>query len=200
MNDGTQPSPRHSREGGNPAGQTAAKPLAVKLTLFAAAMFAFGFALVPLYDVICDVTGLNGKPGAISETAAESRAHTAGDSRLVTVEFIAGVNRSMNWKFRPVTRNMEIRPGGIYEVNYVVKNLNPVRTVGQAVPSVAPAAAAAHFNKIECFCFSKQAFGPGEERLLPVRFAVDARLPEHVTTISLAYTFFDVTETAPDNV
>ena len=173
----------------------------MKLAVFAAAMFAFGFALVPLYDVICDVTGLNGKPGAISETLAGSRAGATDKPRVVTVQFVAGVNRSMNWEFRPETKKLEIRPGGIYEVNYVVRNLNAARTVGQAVPSVAPATAAAHFNKIECFCFSKQAFEPGEERLLPVRFAVDAKLPEHVTTISLAYTFFDVTDKSdPDNV
>ena len=171
--------------------------LALKLAVVAVVMFGFGFGLVPLYEVICNVTGLNGKTGSISETEAGTR--ETDESRLVTVEFISSVNRAMNWEFSPATGKLAIRPGGVYEVNYFVKNLNAVRTVGQAVPSVAPTAAAPFFDKVECFCFSKQALEPGEERLMPVRFVVDAGLPEHVTTISLAYTFFDVTDNFRQN-
>lgn len=170
---------------------------ALKLAVFTVAMFGFGFGLVPLYDVICDVTGLNGKTGRVAEaqagvdSAAEARA--AVERRSVTVEFVANLNRSMNWEFTPQTRALEVKPGEVYEVNYVAKNLNPLRVVGRAVPSVAPTAAARFFNKTECFCFTEQALESGEERLMPLRFVVSPELPERVTTISLAYTFFDVT-------
>ncbi len=177
--------------------QPASNKLALKLAAVAVAMFGFGFGLVPLYEVICDITGLNGKTGSVTESRAGARG--VDESRLITVEFIAGLNRAMNWEFTPVIKQLEIRPGKIYEIDYFVKNRNAARTVGQAVPSVAPAAAAPFFNKIECFCFSRQALEPGEERLMPVRFVVDAELPEHVKTVSLAYTFFDVTDTAEAN-
>ena len=161
----------------------AANKLALKLSAVAVIMFGFGFGLIPLYEVICDVTGLNGKTGSIAESQAVTR--EVDESRLVTVEFVSSLNRAMNWEFTPETRKMEIRPGGIYEVNYFVRNLNSARTVGQAVPSVAPVAAAPFFDKIECFCFSKQTLEANEERLMPVRFVVDAGLPPHVETISL---------------
>ncbi len=166
--------------------------LALKLAVFAVAMLGFGFGLVPLYDVICDITGLNGKTGSITESRAGAR--VVDESRAVTVEFVAGLNQSMNWRFAPTTKQLQVKPGEIHEVSYLVKNRNAFRTVGQAVPSVAPAAAAPFFDKIECFCFSEQALEPGEERLMPVRFVVAAELPEHVTTVSLAYTFFDITD------
>ena len=165
----------------------------MKLAIVAAAMFGFGFVLVPLYEVICDITGLNGKTSSITESRASTR--EVDESRQVTVEFISNLNQTMNWKFTPEIRQMEISPGGIYEVNYLVKNLNKTRTVGQAVPSVSPVAAAPFFDKIECFCFSRQTLEPDEERLMPVRFSVGTELPAHISTISLAYTFFDVTDT-----
>ncbi len=179
---------------------------ALKLAVFTVTMFGFGFGLVPLYDVICDVTGLNGKTGRIAEAQAASQAGAAAagargldEQRSVTVEFVANLNQSMNWKFTPQTRMLEVKPGEIYEVNYVAKNLDALHVVGQAVPSVAPTVAARFFNKTECFCFTKQELEPGEERLMPLRFVVSPELPEHVRTISLAYTFFDVTDKPEPN-
>ena len=187
---------------------------AFKLAGFTVVMFGFGFGLVPLYDVICDVTGLNGKTGRIAEAQVEAQAKaqagasatptaaTAGDldeQRLVTVEFVANLNQSMNWAFAPQTKVLEVELGEVYEVNYVAKNLDALHVVGRAVPSVAPTAAARFFNKTECFCFVKQELEPGEERLMPLRFVVSPELPEHVKTISLAYTFFDVTDEPEPN-
>ena len=166
--------------------------VALKLAIFALAMFGFGFGLVPLYDVLCDITGLNGKTGSIAESQA--RAGRIDEQRLVTVEFVANLNQSMNWSFTPTVRKLLVKPGEVYEVDYVAANHNSSATVGQAVPSVAPAAAAAFFNKVECFCFSRQRFDPGEQRALSVRFVVDANLPRHIDTVSLAYTFFDITD------
>ena len=167
--------------------------LALKLAAFTLAMFGFGFALVPLYNVICNITGLNGKTGSITEAQAES--HDVDDLRLITVEFLANLNQSMNWTFAPEIKTLEVNPGKTYEVSYFAKNHNTTYTVGQAVPSVAPNTAAPFFNKIECFCFSKQMFEPSEEKQMSLRFVVDTELPEHIKTISLAYTFFDVTKT-----
>ena len=166
--------------------------LALKLVGVTLVMFAFGFGLVPLYDMICDITGLNGKTGTISE--AQAKAQHVDESRHIAVEFVANLNQSMNWDFKPVTEQLEVRPGEIHEVNYLARNRNSVITVGQAVPSIAPAEAARFFNKVECFCFTRQVLEPGEERLMPARFVVDPGLPEHINTISLSYTFFDVTD------
>ena len=183
---------------------------AFKLAGFTVVMFGFGFGLVPLYDVICDVTGLNGKTGRIAEaqvkaqvealaTPAAAAAGELDEQRLVTVEFVANLNQSMNWAFAPQTKVLEVKLGEVYEVNYVAKNLEALHVVGRAVPSVAPTAAARFFNKTECFCFVKQELEPGEERLMPLRFVVSPELPEHVRTISLAYTFFDVTDEPEPN-
>ena len=166
--------------------------IAFKLAVFALAMFGFGFGLVPLYDMLCDITGLNGKTGNITEN--QVRAGKVDEQRFVSVEFVANLNQSMNWSFAPTVKKLLVQPGKLYEVDYVATNHNASPTIGQAVPSVAPAAAAAFFNKVECFCFSQQRFDPGEQRTLPVRFVVDADLPRHIGTVSLAYTFFDVTD------
>ena len=177
--------------------QRSSGKLALKLAAVTVVMFAFGFGLVPLYDVICDVTGLNGKTGRITQAQLEARAvdeRNSDKQRVVTVEFVAGLNRSMNWEFEPVTKKLEVHPGKAYTVNYLVRNHNTVRTVGQAVPSVAPTEAARFFNKIECFCFSEQALEANEQQLMPVRFVVDNELPPHIETVSLAYTFFDITD------
>ena len=175
--------------------QKSTRKLAIKLVSVTLVMFMFGFGLVPLYDVICDVTGLNGKTGTISE--AQVKKQQVDPSRQITVEFIANLNQSMNWDFKPVIAQLEVNPGEIYEVNYLARNRNAKITAGHAVPSTAPLEAARFFNKIECFCFTRQVLEPGEERLMPARFVVDPDLPEHINTISLSYTFFDVTDKPP---
>ena len=123
-----------------------------RLLLVVAGMFAFGFAMVPLYDVFCDITGLNGKTGgraAVAKIAPEL-------DRTVTVEFIASVNQSMPWDFEPKVTRMEVHPGQTYRTSFYARNRTDQPMVGQAIPSVAPGIAAPHFKKTECFCFTEQ--------------------------------------------
>ncbi len=161
-----------------------------RLLLMVVAMFGFGYALVPLYNVFCEITGLNGKTGVVQ--AEDVRA--VDETRTVTVEFLATTQSSLNWEIRPLVRTMEVHPGGIYEVNYLARNLDADRSVGQAVPSVAPSKASLYFNKTECFCFSRQLFEGGESRQMPVRFVVGADLPAEISTLTLSYTFFRVSD------
>jgi cytochrome c oxidase assembly protein subunit 11 len=175
--------------------QTANTRLIAKLSSLVVGMFAFGFALVPLYDVFCDLTGLNGKTGPIVEAAAIA-GQQVDRSRTVTVEFVATLNQSMDWEFRPTEGELQIHPGKLYTTNFYARNKAQQSMVGQAVPSVAPGLAAVHFKKTECFCFQRQLFKAGEARKMPVSFLVDTDLPPGVETITLSYTFFDVTDTA----
>jgi len=163
---------------------------ALLLGAVAVAMTGFGFALVPLYDIFCQVTGLNGKTGVIAGDAAAELA--VARERWVTVEFDANVNGGLPWRFAPAARRMKVHPGEVAEAAYVVENLSGQAVTGRAVPSVAPGPASVHFKKIECFCFSEQTLGPGESREMPVRFVVAADLPERVNALTLSYTFFEV--------
>jgi cytochrome c oxidase assembly protein subunit 11 len=165
--------------------------LALKLGATAVAMFGFGYALVPLYDVFCEITGLNGKTGVVSEAQA---AGTVDTERLVTVEFDSNVNPALPWKFGPMQKKVQVHPGEIKEVLYFAENTSDHAVVGQAVPSVAPSPASLYFNKTECFCFTQQTLAPGERRVMPVRFIVDPQMPGKYTTLTLSYTFF----AAPD--
>lgn len=158
-----------------------------KLLVVVIAMFGFGFALVPLYDVFCDVTGLNGKTGGRVEL---SEAPEVDESRLVKVQFVANLNESMPWQFKPMTRTIEVHPGKQTRINYYAKNTTRTAITGQAVPSVAPGLAAAYFQKTECFCFSEQTLAAGEEKIMPVLFIVDSELPEEINELTLSYTFF----------
>ncbi len=168
--------------------------LALKLAGVTVAMFAFGFAMVPIYDVFCEITGLNGKTGRAE--VAQAAAMTPDESRTVTVEFLANLNQSMNWGFTPAVASTTVHPGEMQTVYYRVNNRHDRKISGQAVPSVTPGAAAAYFKKVECFCFTRQDLKAGEVREMPVRFVVSPDLPDHIHTISLSYTFFDVTRTA----
>lgn len=164
---------------------------ALRLSMLVLAMFGFGFALVPLYNVFCDLTGLNGKTGRIQESAI---APTAQTSRLITVEFMTMVNSRLPWEFKPVVQRMQVHPGKLYTADFFARNLSDQATVGQAVPSISPGIAARYFNKTECFCFSQQGFEAGEQRQMPVRFVVDPGLPPEIRTLTLSYTFFDTTD------
>ncbi len=161
---------------------------ALKLAGLTLAMFGFGYALVPIYNVFCEITGINGKTGRVEASALDGAVDL---SREVTVEFITSVNGSFALEFEPEVTRMTVHPGGLYEASFVASNLSDRATVGQAVPSVAPSSAASHFNKTECFCFTQQSFKARESKRMPVRFVVDRDLPEHVRTITLSYTFFD---------
>lgn len=164
------------------------KALALRLLALAVGMFAFGFALVPLYDAFCEVTGFGGRTNT---EAATGVATVADETREVTLEFVTTVNQYAPWEFHAELAGMTVHPGGIYEAYFVATNLTDHHKTAQAVPSVAPQAAAAYFKKLDCFCFTSQEFMPNEEKRMPVRFVIDSDLPEYVDTITLSYTFFD---------
>ncbi len=166
------------------------KRLAGKLFLVVVAMFAFGFALVPLYDVFCQITGLNGNTGRIDERVAQ--ASQVDTSRWVTVEFTGQVMNGLPWEFRPLQNKLRLHPGETAVVKYYVGNMTAETMTGQAVPSVSPPRAASHFKKVECFCFSRQQLEGGQSEEMPVRFLVESDLPEDVKTLTLSYAFYDV--------
>jgi cytochrome c oxidase assembly protein subunit 11 len=168
--------------------------LSAKLGLLVVGMFGFGFAMVPLYDVFCNITGLNGKTGRMA--VQDVGAQPIDEDRILTVEFVANLNQSMNWEFRPTEGKLRVHPGKLYTTSYYARNKAAQRMVGQAIPSVAPGQAALYFKKTECFCFQRQPFEASEGRNMPVSFIVESDLPEDIETITLSYTFFDVTETA----
>ena len=164
------------------------RSLAARLVLMAAGSFAFGFALVPLYDVVCDIAGIG--RGQLSR-AGSAEGQAPAEDRLVTVEFTASVPAG-GWTFEPVSPTMEVQPGRLYETHYRARNLASGATTGQAVPSVAPMRAARYFVKTECFCFTPQQFAAGEEREMAVRFVVDRELPAGIDRLTLSYAFYDV--------
>jgi cytochrome c oxidase assembly protein subunit 11 len=161
--------------------------LALRLLLFAAGMFVFGYALVPLYDVFCEVTGFGGRTNETPAVVAEA----IDESRSVDLEFVTTVNEYAPWTFRSSVPGMTVHPGGLYEATFVATNLTDRQMTAQAVPSVAPQQASRFFKKLDCFCFTTQEFAANETRELPVRFIIDSDLPAHVDTITLSYTFFD---------
>lgn len=165
-----------------------------KLSLVIVGMFGFGFLMVPIYDVFCDITGLNGKTGTVE--TSEARGFEIDYDRLVTVEFVASTNQGLNWEFKPSVVRMKVHPGEMYDATYHVSNKTSRVVTGQAVPSVMPNVASRFFKKTECFCFVEQELQPGETREMPLRFVIEPDLPESVKTVSLGYTFFDVTDTA----
>lgn len=166
----------------------------LRLLATAVAMFGVGFALVPLYDVLCDITGFNGRSGTM---VSASDVHEQADpSRTVTVEFVTTVNNNAPWMFAAETPRLQVHPGKLYTVSFTARNGRDVATVAQAVPSVTPWNAARHLRKTECFCFNQQPFAAGETRQMPMRFIIDPALPAGVDTVTLSYTFFDVTDMA----
>jgi cytochrome c oxidase assembly protein subunit 11 len=158
-----------------------------------AGSFAFGWALVPLYGVFCRVAGI----GSAEAKAGPSAATEAVDlNREITIEFLADPASVGSFEFRPNTASMRIHPGKLYDTGFYARNLTRAASVAQAVPSISPGEAAKYFHKTQCFCFSPQAFAVGEGRDMPVRFIVDPGLPAHIDKITLAYTFFDTTQSA----
>lgn len=167
---------------------------AKKLALFAVAMFGFGFAMVPIYSVLCEVTGIGGKTGVISQSEAD--AGSIDVNRLVTVEFDTNVDSALPWKFKAAEYKMSVHPGEMAEAVFVVENKSDKPVVGKAVPSVAPEIASIFFNKTECFCFTRQLLEPGERKEMIVRFVVGSKLPEDILIMTLSYTFFQVPDIA----
>ncbi|MBN8451210.1 MAG: cytochrome c oxidase assembly protein [Candidatus Accumulibacter sp.] len=173
------------------------RTLVLKLLAIVAAAFAFGFALVPLYDVLCAATGFNGKTsqgklgvgGIAGPAAAPSRVDA---TRIVTVEFTGTVMPGLPWEMRPLTASLDLHPGELHQARFLVHNSSDKAIVGQAVPSVSPGQAAQHFEKLDCFCFSQQTLAPGETRELPLTFIVKPEIDESIRTVTLSYAFFNV--------
>jgi len=165
-----------------------------KLAVVAALMFAFGYALVPIYRSICEALGVNvlslseqAVPGNGSKVSANTQVDL---SRTITVEFDA--NARGVWDFKPARRSIDVHPGELTTVMYEFRNIQNRTMAAQAIPSYAPKQASSHFNKIECFCFNEYTLKPGETRQWPVVFVIDPKLPKDVTTITLSYTFFEL--------
>ena len=162
----------------------------MKIVLVPIFMFGFGFALVPLYDIFCDITGQNGKTGRIEASAIDEIG--VDTSRTIEVRFLAQTNTGLPWSFEPVVETMQVHPGQVYEAHYRVRSSSRDKTLGQAVPSVSPGLAAKHFNKTECFCFTQQELNAFETRDMPLRFIVDRGIAENINEITLSYTFFSL--------
>lgn len=163
------------------------------LALLVLGMFAFGFALVPIYNSICKTLGINGKtnPEAIAYDA--SKVKVARD-RLVTVEFVATNNSGVPWAFYPKTRKIQVHPGEIAKLAFYAENKTDHPMSVQAIPSVTPGIAAKYLKKTECFCFTRQTLDGHEAMNMPLLFHLDADLPEKINTVTLSYTLFDVTD------
>ena len=165
---------------------SAHRSLINKLLLACAAMFAFGFALVPLYDVFCDITGINGKTDKVAAAAPDR----VDRGREVSVEVLATHAPAVAVDFAPETARLRLNPGELQLVSFVVENRSDQPIVTTAVPSVSPGEAARHFMKIECFCFQEQPLAPGERKLMPVQFYVDPELPERFKNLTLSYRLY----------
>ncbi len=163
----------------------------LKLSAVVVCMFLFAvYVMPPLYDLFCEVTGLNGKTGGRYQ-AVEIKVDT---SRTITVQFLATNNENMPWQFKPMLQSVKVHPGQEMEIRYFAHNSTGQEMVAQAIPSVVPFKAAEYFHKTECFCFNQQPLAAGASAELPLRFIVDQDIPAQVSTITLSYTLFDVTE------
>jgi cytochrome c oxidase assembly protein subunit 11 len=165
-----------------------------KLGVIVLAMFGFGYALVPIYKAICEMTGINVLalgdkqiPGATPKLPANTQVDI---SRTITVEFDA--NSRGPWLFKPAQNTLKVHPGELTTVMYEFQNTQNRTMSAQAIPSYAPSQAGAHFNKLECFCFQQYTLAPGEKKQWPVAFVIDPKLSKDVQTITLSYTFFEV--------
>ena len=173
----------------NPAIDTA-----TKLVVVAVVMFAFVFVvMVPLYDVLCDALGINGKTSGQVYTSVPA---VVDESRTVTIQFVATNNEGMPWEFGPSTTAMKVHPGAVNDTVFHARNPMPQAMVAQAIPSVSPARAAEFFHKTECFCFNQQPLDGKTAADMPLQFIIDQDLPRDIKTITLSYTIFDVTEMA----
>lgn len=161
--------------------------LSRRLAVVAVGMFGFGFALVPFYKKICDVTGINQvlKRDEVGNTQVDA-------ARTVTLEFDTNLRSDLPWTFRPLEKSMQLHPGELKQVMFEVRNNSDRAVTGQAIPSYGPQVAGLHFRKLECFCFTQQTLQPGEVKQMPVVFVIDKALPEDVNTVTLSYTFFEV--------
>ena len=168
------------------------KMTTLRLVALAVGMFGFAFALVPLYNVICDITGLNGRTVSQAALLEEITPPAAVQDRQVRVEFLAKAARGMPWEFRPLEKEMTVRLGEMNQATFYVRNRSHAAVTGQAVPSVAPGQAALYLKKIECFCFEQQELPAGADMEMGVSFYVDAELPADISQLTLSYTMFNI--------
>ncbi|MBX2839648.1 MAG: cytochrome c oxidase assembly protein [Gammaproteobacteria bacterium] len=169
--------------------------VAARMLLLAVGMFGFGYLMVPMYDIICEVTGLNGKTGRVTiSEAADRNAKLQSEDRLITVEFTSSINAGGSWVFKPTVLTMQVKPGELYQTSYFAENLSNQTVVAQATPSVTPSTAAKYFNKTECFCFTRQEFEPKGSKDMPLTFVIDKDIPRNVDRVTLSYTFFNAPE------
>lgn len=175
----------------NPQQAAANQRLAKKLIWIILASLLFAFALVPLYDVICSLTGLNGKTSNIAEIKLPSKVDS---QRLIKVQFVSSVMPGLGWNFYPTQSSIEVHPGQVQTVLFEAKNITNTVVEGQAIPSVTPSKATAFLKKIECFCFQRQSLNPSETKALPLRFFISAEMPKDVKELTLSYAFFPATK------
>lgn len=168
-----------------------------RLLLVVVGMFGFGFAMVPLYNAICDVTGLNGKTGGQYVTDGTE---SVNEERVVTIQFLTNNNAGMPWEFRPSVRSLEVHPGEQNATTFYAKNPVDKNMTAQAIPSVSPGYAAQYLHKTECFCFNQQHLAGGEDIDMPLRFIIDSEIPADITRLTLSYTLYDVTPELEDRL
>lgn len=177
-----------------PTSGSSNRPLTVKLLLAVVLMFGFGFALVPLYDVMCQQLGINGKTNEVA--AIQPQGMQIDESRTIRVEFMAHISHNMPWRFVPKLTHIDVHPGQVIQTAYLADNLSSSDLVGQAVPSVSPGQGATYFNKIECFCFSQQPLMAKAHAEMPLIFYIEPDIPDTIHTLTLSYTLYNMTDKA----
>lgn len=163
------------------------KKLGFKMVWIVAGALLFAFAMVPLYDVLCTMTGLNGKTKSTATALKNTKVDT---SRWVSVQFTSSVMPGLGWNFYPKQASVKVHPGQVQTVLFEAKNTTSQTITGRAVPSVTPGLAASHLKKIECFCFERQELKAGESKIFPLRFFVSPEIPADVKEMTLSYAFF----------
>jgi cytochrome c oxidase assembly protein subunit 11 len=176
------------------------KSHAILLTALAVGMFGFAFALVPLYNVFCEITGLNGKTAAQATLLDEVSSSTAIVNRDVSIEFLAKAERGLPWEFRPLETELVVRPGEMNTTSFYVRNRSAKTITAQAVPSVSPGQAAQYLKKIECFCFEQQELAPGAELEMGLTFFIGTDLPAEIRELTLSYAMFYLSDVDHDQM
>lgn len=172
------------------------RKLITKLLIGTVLMFGFGFALVPLYDVMCQALGINGKTNEVA--AIQPATMKIDESRTIRVQFMAHISQGMPWEFVPQVSHMDVHPGQVIQTAFIANNLSAHKLVGQAVPSVSPGQGATYFNKIECFCFNQQPLAAKSNAEMPLIFYIEPDIPDSIHTLTLSYTLYDISNNSAE--
>jgi cytochrome c oxidase assembly protein subunit 11 len=170
------------------------KKIITRLVIAVVLMFGFGYAMVPLYNTFCNITGLNGKTSGRYQVDYAVETDT---SRTIKIQFITNLNKEVPWEFRPLVKSLTVHPGEIKQASFYVKNLSNKTIIGRAIPSISPGIVAKHMHKTECFCFNEQLLRPGESKLLPLMFFIGKEFPKGYSEMTLSYTLFDTYKIPP---